>query len=158
MRLARTPILAFVLACLALPALAGAQGGYDTDPTREQFVAEADPKCERANARSSRHFKRVEKLVRKERYRAAGAKLIRGEKIQLELYRDLGKIDRPPADARTIGRWLRTLEEGSRTSIGAGKDLKKKRFRAAGAGLEDAEKIFRKARKKVRGFGFSDCA
>jgi hypothetical protein len=150
--------IVFALAYLAVPAIAAAQGDYETDPTREQFVAQADPKCERANDKTARQFKPVRKLVRKGRYTAAGEKLIRGEKFQLELYDKLAKLDRPPADAKTIGRWLRTLEDGSRTWIKAGKDLKKKRFRAADTGLEEADAIFRKARKKVRGFGFSFCA
>jgi hypothetical protein len=157
-RFTRTPIIAFLLACLALPVVAGAQGGYQTDTTREQFVAAADPKCERANDKTARQFKPVRKLVRKGRYKAAGEKLIRGEKFQLELYGRLAKLARPPADAKTIGRWLRTLEDGSRTWIKAAQELKKKRFRAADAGLEEADAIFRKARKKVKGFGFSFCA
>ncbi|HEX6116181.1 MAG TPA: hypothetical protein VFY99_03715 [Solirubrobacterales bacterium] len=151
-------MVAVLLVALAVPAFAAAQGGYDTDPTREQFVAQADPKCKRANAKSNREFQPVEKLVKKGKYKAAGERLIRGEEYQLELYRKLGKLDRPPADAKTIGKWLRTLKEGSQTWIGAGKDLKKKKFKAAGAGLEDAEALFKKARKKVKGFGFRYCA
>ena len=154
----RTSVAALVAALLALPAVAGAQGGYDTDPTREQFVAQADPKCKRANAKSNKQFKPVEKLVRKGKYKAAGEKLIRGEEYQLKLYRKLGELDRPPADATTIGKWLRGLKKGSKAWIGAGKDLKKKRFKAVGAGLDEAEKEFKKARKKVKGFGFEYCA
>lgn len=146
------------LALLALPALAAAQGGYDTDPTREQFVAKADPKCKRANAKSNKQFEPVEKLVRKGKYKAAGEKLVRGEEYQLKLYKKLGKLDRPPADAKTIGKWLKTLKQGSKTWIDAGRDLKRKRFRAADAGLEEADALFKKARKKVKGFGFRYCA
>ena len=155
---ARTSALVLAALLLALPALAGAQGGYDTDPTREQFVAAADPKCKRANAKSNREFKPVEKLVKKGKYKAAGEQLIRGEEHQLKLYRKLGKLDRPPDDAKKIGKWLRTLKDGSKTWIGAGKDLKKKRFKATGAGLDEAEATFKKARKKVKGFGFQFCA
>lgn len=152
-------LAAFALAlALAIPVTAAAQGGYETNPTREEFVAQADPRCERANDKTARQFKPVRKLVRKGKYRAAGEKLIRGEEFQLELYGKLAKLDRPPADAKTVGRWLRTLEDGSRTWIKAARDLKKKRFRAADAGLEEADAIFRKARKKVKGFGFSFCA
>ena len=146
------------LACVAVPALAAAQGGYDTDPTRDQFVAQADPKCKRANARSNREFKPVEKLVRKGKYKAAGEALIRGEEYQLKLYKKLGNLDRPPADAKTIGKWLRGLKAGSETWIDAGRQLKKKRFKAASAGLDEAGELFKKARKKVRGFGFQYCA
>jgi hypothetical protein len=147
-----------IAAVLALPAWAAAQGGYDTDPTREQFVAQADPKCKRANARSNKEFKPVEKLVKKGKYKAAGEALIRGEEYQVKLYKKLGKLDRPPDDAKAIGKWLRGLEAGSETWIDAGEDLKKKRFKAAGAGLDEADAQFRKAAKKVKGFGFRFCA
>jgi hypothetical protein len=158
MSLIRTGIVAVALACVAVPALAGAQGGYETDPTREQFVAQADPKCKRANARTNKEFKPVEKLVRKGKYKAAGEALIRGEEYQLRLYRKLGNLDRPPADAKTIGKWLRGLKDGSEVWIDAGRDLKKKRFKAASAGLDEADAIFKKANKKVKGFGFRFCA
>jgi hypothetical protein len=155
----RTATAAILAACLAVPAAAGAQGGgYDTDPTREQFVAQADPKCKRANKKSNKQFAPVRKLVRKGKYRAAGEKLIRGEEFQVKLYRKLRKLERPPDDAKRIGKWLRALEDGSDVWIDAGRDLKRKRFRAADAGLEEADEIFRKARKKVKGFGFRFCA
>ncbi len=154
----RASIVALLAVCLSLPAIAGAQGGYETDPTREQFVSQADPKCKRANAKSRKQFKKVERFVKNERYKAAGERLIRGEKIQLDLYDKIAALDRPPADAKTIRRWLAELEDGARDSIGAGKDLKKKRFKAANAGLEEADEHFRKARKKVRDFGFRYCA
>jgi hypothetical protein len=158
MRSSRAAFFAFLVACLALPAIAGAQGGYETDPTREQFVAQADPKCKRANAKSRKQFKKVERFVKDGRYKAAGERLIRGEKIQLDLYDKLAALDRPPADAKTIRRWLAELEDGTRDSIRAGRDLKKKRFRAADASLEEADEHFRKARKKVRDFGFRYCS
>jgi hypothetical protein len=150
-------LLAAVAACLLLPTLAAGQG-YETDPTRDQFVAQADPKCKRANAKSNKQFKPVEKLVKKGKYKAAGEKLIRGEEYQLKLYKQLGKLDRPPADAKTIGKWLKGLKQGSKSWVGAGKDLKKKKFKAVGAGLEEAEALFKKASKKVKGFGFQYCA
>jgi hypothetical protein len=158
MRLSRATFAAFLVACLAVPALATAQGGYQADPTREQFVAQADPKCKRANAKSRKQFKKVEGYAERGKYRAAGERLIRGEKIQLDLYDKLAELDRPPADAKTIRRWLAELEDGTKDSIGAGKDLKKKRFKAADAGLEEADEHFRKARKKVRDFGFRYCS
>ena len=158
MGLSRAAFIALLVACLAVPAIAGAQGGYETDPTREQFVAQADPKCKRANAKSRKQFKKVERYVEQGKYRAAGERLIRGEKIQLDLYDKLAELDRPPADAKTIRRWLAELEEGTKDSIGAGKDLKRKRFKAADAGLEEADEHFRKARKKVRDFGFRYCS
>ena len=158
MRMSRASFVAILLVCLALPAIAGAQGGYQPDPTREQFVAQADPKCKRANAKSRKQFKKVENYAERGKYRAAGERLIRGEKFQVELYAKLAKLDRPPADAQTIRRWLAELEDGSKDSIGAGKDLKKKRFKAADSGLEEAEEHFRKARKKVRDFGFRHCS
>ena len=155
----RTVVVALAVALLAIPALAGAQGGgYDTDPTREQFVAKADPQCKKANSKSNREFKPVEKLVKKGKYKAAGESLIKGEEYQLKLYKKLGKIDRPPADAKTIGKWLKGLKAGSKTWVGAGKDLKKKKFKAVGAGLDEAEAQFKKANKKVKGFGFRYCA
>ena len=146
------------LACLAAASAAFAQGGYDTDPTREQFVAAADQKCKRANARSREDFEAVEKLVRKDKLKAAGAKLIEGEKVQLKLVGNLRKIDRPPADAKRIGKWLRRTEEAIKTSIGAGRDLKRKRIRAAAAGLEEADEQFARARRVVKDFGFRYCA
>jgi hypothetical protein len=158
MRTGRNTFIALLSVLAVLPALAAAQDeGYDPDPTREQFVAQADPKCKKANKKSNKEFKPVEKLVKKGKYKAAGEQLIRGEEYQLKLYKKLGKLDRPPRDAKTIGKWLRGLKGGSKTWIGAGKDLKKKKFRAAGAGLEDAEKAFKKANKKVKGFGFQYC-
>ena len=96
--------------------------------------------------------------MRKGRYKAAGEALVKGEKHQLKLYKKLGKLDRPPADAKTIGKWLKGLKKGSKAWVGAGKDLKKKRFKAAGAGLDEAEAKFKKANKKVKRFGFRYCA
>jgi hypothetical protein len=153
----RAVLVAVAAALLAAPAVAAGQGGYDTDPTREEFVAQADPKCKRANAKSNKQFDPVEKLVRKGKYKAAGEKLVRGEEYQLKLYKKLGKLDRPPADAKRVGKWLRGLEDGSKVWIDAGKDLKRKKFKAAGAGLDEAAKLFKKANKKVKGFGFRFC-
>jgi hypothetical protein len=154
----RASLVVALAALLALPAFAAAQGGYDTDPTREEFVAQADPKCKKANAKSNKEFETVEKLVKKGKYKAAGEALVKGEEFQLKLYKKVGKLDRPPDDAKTIGKWLKGLKAGSKTWVDAGKDLKKKKFKAAGAGLDEAEKQFKKANKKVKGFGFRFCA
>lgn len=154
----RGALTALAAALLAIPAAAAAQDGYETDPTREQFVAEADPLCKKANAKTARIFKPIEKLVRKGELRAAGRKLIRGERIQLRLVGRLSEIDRPPADASTIGSWLRLTKRGIRTSIEAGRELKREKLRRAARTLDRADELFKKGARKVRGFGFKYCA
>ena len=145
--------------CLAVPALAGAQGGgYDTDPTREQFVAKADPRCKKANAKSNREFKPVEKLVKKGKYKAAAREPHPRREVPAEALQ-AARQDRPPARRREDDRQVAEgLKAGSKTWVGAGKDLKKKRFKAVGAGLDEAEAQFKKANKKVKRFGFRYCA
>jgi hypothetical protein len=143
---------------LLLPAAVAAQGGYETDPTRKMFVAEADPLCRDANKRSQKLFDPIEKLVRKGKLKEAGRKLIKGERIQLALNRDLAELDRPPADAKLIGRWLAITKRGVKTSIDAGRDLRDEKLRRAARKLEEADELFTKANRKVRGFGFESCA
>lgn len=151
-------VAAAVCVALAVPAAAAAQGGYDPDPTREQFVAQADPMCREANAKSARLFAPVEKLVRKGKHRKAGGRLVRGERVQLDLIAELRELDRPAADAKRIGKWLRLGEDGGQTVVEAGRVLKRGRVGKAAGLLDDSEEIFAQARRQVKGFGFRYCA
>jgi hypothetical protein len=148
---------ATAILCLALPALAGAQGGYDTDPTREQWVAEAESLCKDANPRS---HKLIDKFIRNARRGhpvVAGRTLITLARHLLELIDEVSAIERPPADAGRIDRWLGVETRSNRVAIKSGRAAMKEKIGRANALFNRSARLGHKGERISRVFDFEHC-
>lgn len=150
--------VAFAGALLAAPAMGQGDAYGPPPPTREEFVAQADPICREGNRKSRPYFKKVEKKVRKDELPAAGRNLIRAERIQRRTGRELAELEAPPADADRIDLWLSFVRRGVKRAIAAGQALTRGDLDGAAELLERADRQIAKGRRHVRNIDFEVCA
>jgi hypothetical protein len=153
----RKSIVACALAGLLVPGIAAAQGGYDTDPTREQWVDRANSICKKPVDRGEERLRKIGPLTKRGRYPRAGRILISVARMVFDLYERVAAIDRPPADDDAIAAYLRGERRGAALALKSGKALKQVKIRKAIKLLERAVKVTDKANKNVRGWGLRQC-
>jgi hypothetical protein len=143
---------------LSLVVPAGALGqGYEDEPTRRQWVRDADDICEGPYKRGNKLVGRFSRKAENERWGPAGEILIRLSKIVLGVVERVGDLDRPSADAREIDRWLDAEERGAELFRKAGKELKRDKVRSAAELLERSDRIVAKGQEQVSDFGLRKC-
>jgi hypothetical protein len=150
--LASVALLA-VLAAIAAPA--SAQEEYE--PTREQWVEQADAICKQPYQRGNRLVKRFEGEVEKRRLGRAGTFLIRISKIILKVHDGVAEVPRPPADEEAIGAYLNGQKKSGRRTRRAGKLLMQRKIRFAAKLLRKADRASTKGSKAVADFGLRHC-
>jgi hypothetical protein len=156
----RSPIraslaVALVLAPLLLSSASFGQG-YE-EPTRKQWVREADNVCEKPYQRGNRLVDRFAKRADRERWVPAGRILVRLSKLILGVVERVGELDRPPADEEAILKWLDAEERGAELFKEAGRKLKREKVRRAAKLLDRSDRIVTKGQKAVKGFGLREC-
>jgi hypothetical protein len=147
-------LLAFVL---ALPVAASGQGYEDPEPTRREWVRQADDICEEPYRKGNRLVDEFEKLAKKERWARAGGILIRLGKIVLRVVDEVAELPRPPADAKEIRTFLEGEERGAELFKKAGRALKREKVREAARRLDRSERIVTRSQKSVKNFGLREC-
>jgi hypothetical protein len=136
-------------------AQAAAQG-YE-EPTRRQWVREADMICEKPYKRGNRLINRFEELADRERWAPAGRLLIRVGKLVLGVVDQVAEVPRPPADAGAIQKYLDGEERGAELFKKAGRELVRKEVRQAARLLDRSDRIVTRSHKAVDDFGLKEC-
>jgi hypothetical protein len=160
----RGPLAAAVGLALALlgwasvPAFGQGDGYGPPPPTRQEFIAQADPICREGNRKSRPYFKKVRKKVRKDELPAAGRNLIKAERIQLRTGRELAELEAPPADAERIETWLTLVRRGVKRAIAAGRALTRGDLDEAAELIDRGDRQIAKGRRQVRNIDFEVCA
>lgn len=151
-------LVAIVAAVASLtPGLTSAQGGYDTDPTREQWVEQADAICKRPYKRATDELDRVGPLTKRGRYRTAGRIFIRTARTIFDVNERVAALARPPADSDEIAEYLRFERRGAEISIEIGRAVKQAKVRKANRLIDRANRAFDQSKAAVRGFGLKHC-
>jgi hypothetical protein len=98
-------------------------------PTREEYVAQVEPICERNTLENARILKGVRDKVRQGRLGAAGNQFIRASEEFGETVREIAAVPRPPADDARLVKWFGFLK------------IIKKHLRHLGAALREGDRI-----------------
>jgi hypothetical protein len=149
--------LAAVALVLAVPAIAAAQGGYDTDPTREQWVAQADRECKDAGPRFHALVRKVSKAGKQGKAVKYGHALVRLARFLLGVRQELAELRRPPADSELIQKWIDTSIKADRAAVRSGKAYVHGNIGRARSAFKKAGKLSKKAFKIGRPFHFEHC-
>jgi hypothetical protein len=123
----RTPRTIAAIAALALLAAAPPAGAES--PTREEYVAQVDPICERNSLENKRILNGVRDKVRRDRLGAAGGQFIRASEEFGETVREIAAVPRPPADDARLVKWFGFLK------------IIKKHLRHLGEALQERDRI-----------------
>lgn len=147
--------LAIVLCTLAVPTAATAGG----EPTRADYVRQADAICKPANERSQALFDRGDRLIERGRESAGANLFIRAYRDLIDVARDeLRRLPPPPADARRVDRWLDLEIAAAATLVKGWRQFKKGDIeRAIELGVR-GERLHDRAHRAIKGFDFRSCA
>jgi hypothetical protein len=156
-RIARAGLVATVLLAAIVPTVASAQG-TGAVPTHREFVAAADRICEQPYRKALRRLYYAGRLYDRGKYVKAGKKLVRSGTVVLSAIGELRGLERPPADADRIERWLDKTERGLGRLVKAGKAMRRERLKRAHRMQKRANRTVRRAKRIVHGFGFQSCA
>jgi hypothetical protein len=124
MRTSKTLAGAAVAVLLATIGVAAAEG-----PTREEYVAQIDPICERNTLETKRILKGVRDKVRQGKLGAAGGQFIRASEEFGETVREIAAVPRPPADDARLRKWFGFLR------------IVQKHLRNLGKALQERDRI-----------------
>jgi hypothetical protein len=136
---------------------AAAPRGYE-EPTREEWVRQADRICEQPYKRGNRLVDRFEKLAERERWGPAGRILNRLGKIVLRVTDEVEELARPPADDEAIQVFVDGEQRGARLHKKAGRVLKREKVRKAAKLLDRSDRASTQAHRAVEDFGLRHCA
>jgi len=153
----RAAVIAGVVAAV-IPAGALAQGGYDTDPTREQWVEQADALCKESNRTTIPLVKDFFEAGENGKAVRAGRLLIRASRLFIALLEDIAEVPRPPADANRIGKWTDLAMTSNRIFIRAGRAFTDRKVERGNEIYQKGTKITPKLVKLERPFKFRHCA
>jgi hypothetical protein len=143
--------LVFLAVSSTVPSVDGAQ------PSRAEFVADAERICEVPVRKGLRLLYRGLSLEEDGAYVRAGKKVVRAGRLWLTMNRRLGKLEPPASDARLIEVWLTDSRRGFTNVVAGGKALKAKRLERSDRLLGRANRTVRRANEKVRPLGFDHC-
>jgi hypothetical protein len=158
----RSGVLRLIVAAIAAAVLLGvaaqaaAQGGYE-EPTRKQWVRQADRICEQPYKEGNRIVDRFRELAERERWVPAGRLLMRLGKLVLGVTDRVGELARPPADDEAIQTYLGGEERGAELLKEAGQVLRRKKVRQAAKLLDRSDRIVTRSHKAVDDFGLREC-
>lgn len=141
---------------LGVVAQAPAQSGYE-EPTRKQWVRQADRICEKPYKRGNRLVDRFGERAEEERWVPAGRLLVRLSKLILGVTDRVAELPRPPDDAEAIQTYIDGEEKGAGLFKDAGRMLKREKVRRAAKLLDRADRIVTRSQKAVKGFGLREC-
>ena len=148
---------ALLVAVGALLVLAAPSPAQTPTPTREQYVAQAEPICQANTEANKRILKGVRAKVKQGKLAGAGRQFSRAATAFRATLDQVAAIPRPPADAATLGQWLASLRVDGNSLSQIGAALKAGDERKA---QQSAVKLTRHSLTTndiVAGFGFNYC-
>lgn len=117
------------IGAVALCAAAVAAPAAGESPTREAYVAQVDPICERNTRANKRILKGVQAKASRGRLKAAGGQFIRASQEFGAAMREIAAVPRPPADDARLVKWFGYLAKV------------RDRLRTIGKALKDENRI-----------------
>jgi hypothetical protein len=145
--------IAVLIAGLAI-ALATARA---EEPTRESFVAQAEPICEHNVVLSQRILKGAKSKIDNDRLPQAGEQFSRASTAFADAIRQLVAIPRPPADNERLLKWFKVLRIVKTRLADIGKALKEEDEIKANHERIRAERSGNAANNVGFVFGFNSC-
>jgi hypothetical protein len=152
----RFALLATALA-LTLPAFAAAQSGYQTEPTREQWAAEADSLCKDANKKSYRLADAFAEAGKKGKAVKAGRFLKRLALHLTDLIEDIAAVPRPPADANRIEKFVDVAMRSNAIAFRAANAFIDEKVGRGNRIYHKSAKLTPKIYKLIKPFGMKHC-
>jgi hypothetical protein len=144
--------LAVALALAAPLALA-----LGPNPTREEYVAAAEPICKSNSEANSRILKGVKEQVKQGELAPAGRRFIRASTALGKTVGQLAALPQPEADAAKLTKWIGYLKHEKAYLQQIGQALKAKdKFHAQKLAVE-LNRNNNKANNTVISFGFDEC-
>jgi hypothetical protein len=148
-------LAAGVALSLAMSTMALGQG-YE-EPTRKQWVRQADRICEDPYQRGNRLVDRFGDRTERERWVPAGEILVRLSKLILNVTDRVGELPRPSADVDAIQKYLDGEQRGAELFKEAGRVLKRKKVREAARLLDRSDRVVTRGHEAVDDFGLKKC-
>jgi hypothetical protein len=148
-----TAALAFTTGCLLVVG-----STYAQEVTRADYIAQADPICAKAEKAGARMTRRVNPLIRQERFREAAAIYERyWDRAYKPAVRKLARIPRPPADAATLSREFEIRWREARLSQSVQHHMRRGNVPAMSRVNRRIQNLDRRADSLLRPLGFRIC-
>lgn len=119
MRTLKIPALIAAVTLFAAAAAHAAEG-----PTREEYVAQVEPICERNTLANERILKGVRPKVNNGKLKAAGRQFIRASGRFGASVKEIAAVSRPPADDARLVKWFGFLKTIAKNLRQVGKALR----------------------------------
>ena len=146
--------LAMAVALLACVPVAGA---IEADPTREEYVAAAEPICKSNTEANSRILKGVKEQVKRGDLAVAGRRFIRASTALGKAVNRIAALPQPSADEVKLDKWIGYLRSEKTLLRKIGKALKgDEKFKAQKYATQLSRNNTR-ANNTVISFGFKHC-
>jgi hypothetical protein len=127
------------------------------DTTREQYVATVEPICKASAERNAKILKGVRPKVKRELYARASRQVLRAASALRGTVNSLDAVEKPAADAVTLGEWIAKLRDEAAMLQKVGKLIKaEKAFQAQKQGVR-LRRLSDQANALVLQFGFQHC-
>jgi hypothetical protein len=146
--------LAMAMALLAAVSTAAA---IEAEPTREEYVAAAEPICKSNTEANSRILKGVKQQVQKDELVPAGKRFLRAATALGKTVNKIAALPKPSADKVKLDKWIGYLRNEKTLLGGIGQALKAKnkvRAQKLAVKLNDNNNT---ANNTVISFGFNHC-
>jgi hypothetical protein len=140
-----------------VPAPAAGQDGYESEPTRGQWVTQADSICKESGRKAKRLLDSIFQAGRKGKVVLAGRRLIRLGRLLLRVVGDVRAVPRPPEDANAIERALDIATRSNRLAIASGRAFTDRKVARGNALYRRGIRVGRKSAKPMKDFGLKHC-
>jgi len=150
----RRLVLTFILCGALLPVFVAS----GAEVTKSDFVRQGNAICRQAADPLNQLERRFRKLLRQERFAAAGRVLGRAARIQLRTTARIADIPRPSQIAREIKRLLDKARAGLRLEIRVGRALVQGDLHKAQRLADRADRLLNAANRLSRQLGLRACA
>jgi hypothetical protein len=150
------PPIAIVIAAtlLSLPSLGAASEGEPAgELDRAEYIAAAEPVCERAAKENIGLFRRIRAISPME----AGTRFVRAAARFRKRFRELEAVPQPTVDEARLTKWLAALNTETELLAALGSSLRADEKGRAQHYAESLRKNANYANNLVLGFGFAYC-
>jgi hypothetical protein len=128
-----------------------------TDPTREEYVAAAEPICKSNSEANSRILKGVKEQVKQGKLGPAGRRFVRASSALGKTVGQLAKLPQPTEDATKLTKWIGYLKQEKTYLQQIGQALKAAdKFHAQKLAVQ-LNRNNNKANNTVISFNFHEC-
>jgi chaperonin cofactor prefoldin len=148
---------ALAVGVVATAALAGGALAIDPAQTRESYVAQVEPICEKNTAANERILQGVRKKIKDGKLNLAAAQFTRAATAFEKAVTELRAVQQPSADIAKLTKWLRQLDAETELLRKIGKALREGEKTQAQAYSLKLTHNGNLANNLVLGFGFRHC-